>query len=115
MKISTIAIAAALAGALTVTAVQSLAQRGQPQAAATQGRSPSATMHQIMMTPMQSMKMSGDTDRDFAMMMYEHHGTALKMAEVEVKYGKNAKLKALAKKMIVQQQKERQELLKYFR
>lgn len=62
---------------------------------------------------MNAMKMSGDTDRDFAMMMAEHHQGAIAMAEIEVKHGKNAELRTMAKKMIAAQKKERDILLKH--
>ncbi len=76
--------------------------------------SPSEMMHMSMekMTHnMGGMKMSGDTDRDFAMMMAEHHLGAIQMAEIEVKSGKNSELKAMAKKMIEAQKSERTKLL----
>ena len=59
-----------------------------------------------MMKDMESMKMSGDTDKDFAMMMKLHHQGALDMAEVELKNGKDEKLHKMAKKIIEAQQKE---------
>ncbi len=60
---------------------------------------------------MGGMKMTGDTDRDFAMMMAEHHQGAIQMAQIEVKYGKSFELKAMAKMMISAQMKERTKLL----
>lgn len=62
---------------------------------------------------MSAMKMSGDTDKDFAIMMAEHHQGAIEMAEIEVKHGKNTELRAMAKKMIAMQKQERAELLKH--
>ncbi len=50
--------------------------------------------------------MSGDTDKDFAMMMKTHHQQALDMAKAEVEHGKSAELKAMAQKMIKDQTKE---------
>lgn len=63
-----------------------------------------------MMKDMDSMKMSGDTDRDFAMMMKMHHQGAIDMAQVELKSGKDPKMKAMAKRIIEAQQKEIKEL-----
>lgn len=63
------------------------------------------TMHKGMES-MQQMKMSGDVDKDFAMMMKMHHQQALEMAKVEIEHGKSAPLKAMAKKMIKDQTKE---------
>ncbi len=59
-----------------------------------------------MMKNMQGMKMSGDTDRDFATMMKMHHQGAIEMAEMELKNGKDPKMKAMAKEIIAAQQKE---------
>ena len=55
---------------------------------------------------MMSMPMSGNTDVDFAMMMREHHKGALMMAESELKDGKDAKMRDMAKKIIAAQKKE---------
>ena len=55
---------------------------------------------------MQNMEMSGDTDKDFAMMMKMHHQQGVEMAEMELKQGKSAEMKAMAKKIIEAQKKE---------
>ena len=59
-----------------------------------------------MMKNMESMKTTGDTDHDFAMMMKMHHQGAIDMAQMELKSGKDASLKAMATKIIEAQQKE---------
>jgi len=59
-----------------------------------------------MMKNMDSMKMSGDTDRDFATMMKVHHQGAIDMAQMELQSGKDAKMRAMAKRIIKDQQKE---------
>lgn len=69
----------------------------------------SMLMHESMMSgmqKMQGMKPTGDTDKDFAMMMRMHHQQAVDMAKVEVQHGKSPELKAMAQKMINDQQKE---------
>jgi uncharacterized protein (DUF305 family) len=58
------------------------------------------------MKDMQSMQMTGDTDRDFAQMMRMHHQHGIEMAQVELKNGKDAKMKEQAKKIIEAQRKE---------
>lgn len=58
------------------------------------------------MDGMQEMPMSGDTDKDFAMMMKMHHQQALNMADMELAHGKSAEMKAMAKQIIVAQKKE---------
>ena len=58
------------------------------------------------MDGMQKMPMSGDTDKDFAMLMKMHHQQALNMAEMELANGKSSEMKAMAKQIIVAQKKE---------
>jgi uncharacterized protein (DUF305 family) len=52
------------------------------------------------------MRMTGDTDYDFAMMMRMHHDQGLKMAQNEIDNGKDAALRKLAKKIVATQKKE---------
>ena len=59
-----------------------------------------------MMKNMESMKMTGNTDRDFALMMKIHHQGAIDMAQMELERGKNAKMRAMAKRIIDAQKKE---------
>ena len=59
-----------------------------------------------MMKGMESMQMSGDTDRDFAMMMKMHHQGAIDMAQQELQGGKDPKMRAMAKRIIEAQKKE---------
>ena len=66
-------------------------------------------MKQSMMTGMDSMQkmpMSGDTDKDFAMMMKMHHQQAVDMAQIELKDGKSPAMKKMAKQIISAQKKE---------
>ena len=58
------------------------------------------------MDSMQTMQMSGDMDKDFAMMMKMHHQQALDMAQMEIAHGKSPEMKAMAKKMVAAQKKE---------
>ncbi len=58
------------------------------------------------MVAMQKMPMSGDTDKDFAVMMKIHHQGALDMAQVELDQGKSPEMKAMAKSIIAAQKKE---------
>ena len=73
----------------------------------------SDAMQKSMMSGMESMKqmkMSGDTDKDFAMMMKVHHQQAVDMAKAERDHGKSPELKAMASKIIKDQAKEIQQL-----
>lgn len=63
-----------------------------------------------MMDKMKSMQMTGDIDKDFAIMMASHHQDAIDMAKMEIKNGMSAKLKQMAQKTITDQQKEIKEL-----
>lgn len=66
-----------------------------------------------MMKDMESMKSTGDTDKDFASMMKMHHQGAINMAEMELKNGKDEKMRSMAKKIIKDQKKEIEEFDKW--
>jgi len=59
-----------------------------------------------MMSGMSSIQYTGDADRDFVAHMIPHHEGAVAMANVELKYGKDAKLRKLAKDIVAAQEKE---------
>ena len=59
-----------------------------------------------MHAQMEAMKMTGNVDDDFAMMMRAHHQGAIDMAKVELAAGKNAELRKMAQKTIDDQTKE---------
>jgi uncharacterized protein (DUF305 family) len=61
---------------------------------------------QKMMSGMSGVEYTGDADRDFVAHMIPHHQGAVEMAKVELKYGKDAKLRKLAKDVIAAQNKE---------
>lgn len=74
-----------------------------------QGSTGSGTMKHSMkagLDNMQTMPMSGDTDKDFAMMMKAHHQQALDMAQMELEHGKSPAMKSMARKIISAQKKE---------
>lgn len=58
------------------------------------------------MQEIQNMQMTGDVDKDFAMMMKIHHQQAVEMAEMELANGKSSAMKAMDKKIISAQKKE---------
>ena len=49
---------------------------------------------------------SGDVDTDFVAMMVPHHQGAIEMAQAELRYGRNERLKRLSQEIIVTQQQE---------
>ncbi|ADB42850.1 MULTISPECIES: DUF305 domain-containing protein [unclassified Spirosoma] len=65
------------------------------------------------MNQMMSMKMTGDPDHDFAMMLKMHHQSAVDMSEMEIRQGKNAQVKALAGKIKTANQAEIKELTQF--
>ncbi len=103
-----------LATLCLVTAVQ--AQPAQPMASPSMpkghmqsGMTASEGMKHAMMSgtdSMNKMSMSGNTDKDFAMMMKIHHQQAVDMSEMEIANGKSSTMKAMAKQIIAAQKKE---------
>ena len=74
-----------------------------------QGAAGSGDMKHSMMGSMDGMKnmqMSGDPDKDFAMMMKIHHQGAVDMAQMELAHGKSPAMKEMARKIIAAQKKE---------
>jgi uncharacterized protein (DUF305 family) len=71
------------------------------------------SMMKDMNDKMASMKMSGDADVDFAMMMRIHHLGAIDMAQAQLRDGKNAQMRRMAKNIIAAQKKEISELDKF--
>ena len=66
-------------------------------------------MKKSMMTGMDKMQkttMSGDVDKDFAMMMKMHHQQGVEMAQMELANGKSPVMKVMAKNIIAAQNKE---------
>jgi uncharacterized protein (DUF305 family) len=60
--------------------------------------------HQMMMD--MDIAATGDADKDFVRMMIPHHQGAIDMAKVEIQYGNDEKLKAMAREIIAAQEKE---------
>ncbi len=59
-----------------------------------------------MMNEMKGMKMTGDADKDFVMMMIPHHQSAVDMAENEISHDKHVEMKKFAQKFIDEKSKE---------
>ena len=59
-----------------------------------------------MSAKMSGMKMTGNVDKDFAMMMKVHHEGAIEMAKGELGDGKEEALKAMSKQIITDQTNE---------
>ena len=59
-----------------------------------------------MHAEMQKIHYSGNADADFASLMVPHHQGAVQMAEVELQFGSDPRLRRLAQEIIVTQQSE---------
>ncbi len=103
----TVVSLATVAHAQTATPMASSASM--PMGGMQSGAGGSADMKQSMMSGMDSMQkmpMSGNTDKDFAMMMKIHHQGAVDMAQMELAHGKSPVMKAMAKNIVAAQKKE---------
>lgn len=49
---------------------------------------------------------SGDADKDFVAWMVPHHQGAIDMAQAELLYGRNVRLRRIAQEIIISQQQE---------
>ena len=76
----------------------------------------SQQMHQVMaksMHDMESMKTSGNTDKDFATMMRMHHLSGIEMAKIQLAHGKDPEMRRIAQNIVDSQQKEVDEFDKW--
>jgi uncharacterized protein (DUF305 family) len=66
------------------------------------------TMKRAMMRMDHGMNvpMTGDPDRDFARMMIPHHAGAIDMAQAELRFGKDERLRRLAQDIVSAQRQE---------
>jgi uncharacterized protein (DUF305 family) len=91
------------------TESENIAKDGMTEMQMQNGTDKAHDMKQTMqagMEAMASMETTGDTDKDFAMMMKVHHQQALDMANMELLHGKSPVMKAMAKKIITAQKRE---------
>jgi uncharacterized protein (DUF305 family) len=58
-----------------------------------------------MMTDM-AIRPAGDVDHDFVEAMVPHHRGAMEMAQAELRYGRDGRLRRMAQEIIVTQQQE---------
>lgn len=94
-----------LATALSATSSMALADSHTMEAMADAGMKPFMAPMDVMMAKM-PMTSSGMADADFLRMMIPHHQSAIAMAEVELKMGKDEATKAMAQDMIDAQKAE---------
>lgn len=64
---------------------------------------------------MKSAPVNGDPDHDFMTKMIPHHQGAIDMARAELQYGKDPKVRQMARKMIIDQEKDIAKMKKQLR
>ena len=117
INFSMLARAAALAAASTLLLPVAQAQPAKPaspmpaMAASSSMAMPAGAMDMKSMMKdmndkMAAMTMSGNQDVDFATMMRMHHQGAIDMAQVELKTGKEPRMRKMAKDIVAAQKKE---------
>lgn len=108
LAVSTVALILGVAG--SAFAQDGHAQHGSAPTAG--GQQHTGNGHEMMQSmeamhqKMSSMKMTGDHDHDFAMMMRSHHQAGIDMARAQLKNGKDPQMQQMAKKVIADQTKE---------
>jgi uncharacterized protein (DUF305 family) len=65
------------------------------------------------MNQMMAMKMTGDPDHDFAMMMSMHHQGAIDMANQEIKSGSDQTMKTMAQNIVTSQTAEKAQFTQF--
>jgi uncharacterized protein (DUF305 family) len=92
---------AAILGALVLGAAPAPAPSPDEQAFLAANRQAMERMMAAMM-----IQPTGSIDRDFVAMMSAHHQGAIDMAALEIRYGKNERLRRIAQEIIVTQREE---------
>lgn len=112
-----------LVGIALATGFQAFAQQSSPDHSMKNGMemmgmdAGANSLHKIMMDSAKKMMaetkpMAMHTDKAFALLMAEHHMSAVQMADIELKEGKSPQLRAMAKHMKAAQLSEIKELKK---
>jgi uncharacterized protein (DUF305 family) len=73
-------------------------------------------IHQTMMSGMEKMhgmKMTGDTDHDFASMMIAHHEQAIEMSKAALDHGDDPEVQKKAREIIAASEKDIRDLKKW--
>ncbi|WP_244818531.1 DUF305 domain-containing protein [Caballeronia sp. Lep1P3] len=106
----TIGMAHAQEGASSMPGMHMSHSDGQPTGAAGKGFGAAGKGFEAadkkMMERMESHTSTGDADKDFVARMIPHHQGAIDMAKVELKYGRDPKLRKLAGDIVKAQRQE---------
>ena len=113
LKLSFSHLVCLLIGAASVASIQSYAQLKPmpthmilPHGPVTEG---SIKMNQKVSKPMRT-PMSGNTDKDFAMMMAEYQSREIELSQLEIRYGRRPRLKKIARFLVGSQSRQRDRL-----
>jgi uncharacterized protein (DUF305 family) len=107
-----VSIAVSMPAAFAQTPASSASMAGMDMSAANGNQGDPASTKEFraadhsMMSGMSGVEYTGDADHDFVAHMIPHHEGAVAMAKVELKYGKDTRLRALANEIIASQDKE---------
>jgi uncharacterized protein (DUF305 family) len=71
------------------------------------------TAMDAMHEEMNALRISGDPDRDFAALMIPHHRSAVGLAEIYLRHGRNPELRRIAEAIIAGQTQEVGELQRF--
>jgi uncharacterized protein (DUF305 family) len=107
MKFATASALALLAATMSLSRAQDHNDHSaQPAVAPADASKAYTEANTRMMEAMHGLQPSGDPDRDFVTMMIPHHQGAIDMARIELQYGKDSELRAMAEKIIADQERE---------
>ena len=114
MKLKTILILPVIVLTLSIPVaiaqMQGMDQQKQMQMMTPKSDDPASTkdFKNVQMDMMKDMNMefTGNADVDFSRSMIKHHEGAIAMARIELKHGKDAEIRAMAEKIIKDQEKE---------
>ena len=70
---------------------------------------------QKMNQSMKDIKLTGNQDHDFIVLMIPHHEAAIKMSQVELKYGKDPRVKEVAEGVLKGQSKDVKHMKKWYK
>lgn len=98
-------VALAQMGGMNMGGMNNMAGPMMPPGGATPATTAMMAANDVMMAGMH-VQLTGNPDRDFALMMIPHHLGAIAMAEVELEYGTDPELRAMAQEIIDAQEAE---------
>lgn len=98
-------VAVAQMGGMNMGGMNNMAGPMLPPGGATPATTAMMAANDVMMAGMH-VQLTGNPDRDFALMMIPHHQGAIAMAQVELEFGTDPQLRAMAQEIIEAQEAE---------